>query len=143
MKPFTLMEKAFIIKQTPLFSALDLDSLLPIADKLNTMEINTGDIVFATQEHAYSMYFLVEGRIEIRDEDDTVIDRLSPIDFFGDESLFNGQPRSYEARAQTPCTLLILSRTNIMTIISEFPNVGIELLEEYTAVNTFRRRGQP
>lgn len=140
MKKISLIDKAFILKNTPLFSKLDLDLLLPIADKLAFADFDQDDVIFSLSEEAHRMYFIVKGRVAIKDASKKMIAKLSVADFFGDESIFNEQPRGYEATCLENTRLLALSKTNLLTIISECPSVAIGLLQAYTLMTPFRFR---
>lgn len=140
MKRLTLLDKAFILKSSPLFAQLDLDLLLPIADKLSLILCDAGDVIFSIGEDAQRMYFTVKGNVAIVNKEEKVLAQLGPNDFFGDESLFSEQPRAYEAKCQTNAVLLGLSRTNLLTIISEAPTVATGLLQAYASTTPFRYR---
>ena len=56
---------------------------------------------------------------------------LKTNEFFGDESIFNEQPRSYFAIANDETLLLSINRTNLLTIISECPSIAVSLLNKY------------
>lgn len=133
MKRLTLIDKAFLLKRTPLFSSLDLDLLLTIADKLGLVVSDPGDCIFMLDEEANRMYFIVKGQVEIRTGQHQVLCTLEHGDFFGEESLFNNQPRSYEAFTPLETHVLTLSRTNLYTIISECPSVALGFLHVYTS----------
>jgi CRP/FNR family cyclic AMP-dependent transcriptional regulator len=138
MKRLTLIDKAFLLKRTPLFSALDLDLLLTIADKLGLVAFEAGDFIFVAQEEANRMYFIVEGQVEIRSPSQHVLCTLGSGDFFGEESLFNNKPRTYAAFTPVETHVLTLSRTNLYTIISECPAVAIGFLQVYTSDLPYR-----
>lgn len=140
MKKLTLIDKAFFLKRTPLFSTLDLDLLLPIADKLGVAEFDANEAIFSLNDEGFRMYFIVSGSVEIRNSQHQVLATLSNEEFFGDESLFNDKPRAYEAIARTDTLLLSLSRTNLLTIISECPNVAVGFLQVYTSQTPLRPR---
>lgn len=134
MKKLTLIDKAFLLKRTPIFNALDLDLLLTIADKLGAVVFKAGDYVFSFDEEANRMYFVIRGQVEIHSLSNQTIDRLSEGDFFGEESLFNNKPRAYAAFTPIETYVLTLSRTNLYTIISECPLVAVGFLQVYTSV---------
>lgn len=138
MKRVTLIDKATLLKRTPLFSTLDLDLLLPIADKMGTVTYEPGEAAFFVNEESTRMYFIVYGEIEILDANHNVLALLQENEFFGDESLFSDKPRRYEAIAKTKTQLLTLSRTHLYTIISECPSVALGFLEVYTTSMNFR-----
>lgn len=139
MKKLTLIDKAFLLKRTPLFETLDLNLLLPIADKLGVAHFDAGETIFSKNEEAFRMYFVAKGAVEIRDTHHNVT-LLTHDDFFGDESLFNDKPRAYSAVAVADTMLLSLSRTNLLTIISECPNVAVGFLQVYTSTTAFQPR---
>ncbi len=138
MKTLTLIDKAFLLKRTPLFNALDLDLLLTIADKLGVVNFDAGDFVFLAKEEANRMYFIIKGQIEISDKHSQPLCLLEQGDFFGEESLFNNKVRAYEAFCPIETKLLTLSRTNLYTIISECPPVAVGFLQVYTSALNFR-----
>jgi CRP/FNR family transcriptional regulator, cyclic AMP receptor protein len=133
MKTLTLIDKAFLLKRTPLFSALDLDLLLTIADKLGLVLFDAQEEIFVIGEEANRMYFVVKGEVEIYSSPRTYICKLEQGNFFGEESLFNNKPRSYAAVTPIQTHVLTLSRTNLYAIISECPSVAIGFLQVYTS----------
>jgi len=139
MKPLALIDRAFFLKKIPLFATLDLDLLLPIADKLGIAAYQANEHIFGINDEASRMYFIVKGTVEIRDES-KLLAILHSEDFFGDESLFNEKPRAYRALSTTETLLLSISRTNLLTIISECPTVAIGFLQAYTQTTPFRSR---
>lgn len=132
MKTLSLIDKAFILKKNVLFSELDLDLLLVFADKMPAMHFSQEEILFYKVQEATKMYFIVEGTIWIKDaKDNSYI--LKPGDFFGEEALFNDKPRAYDAKVSKDSLLISLSKTHLLTIISECPSVAISLLQVYTS----------
>lgn len=123
MKKIGLIDRAFLLKRTPLFASLDLDLILASADKLAVSTWNPNEVIFEKGDEATRMYFIAEGEVDCGEK------ILGEIEFFGDEALFNERPRAYSARATKETTLLTLSKTNLLTIISECPSVAVGLLQ--------------
>lgn len=140
MKKMTLIDKALFLKKTPLFGALDLNLLLPISDKVGVMEFESKELIFNLEDEGNRIYFIVKGSVEILNKDKHLLATLESPDFFGDESIFSETPRKYSARTLTETQTLILSRTHLLTIISESPNVCIDLLKVYSSSLDFRSR---
>ena len=138
--PLNLIEKAFLLKKTALFRALDLDLLLSIAEKLENCVLAKGGQIFEIGQDAKQMYLITQGRVQIIDSTGTSIAELFEGEFFGDEALLNEKPRGYTATAASDVSLLALSRSHLLTIISECPSVALGLLEAYTAKLSFRQR---
>lgn len=143
MQRLTLIDRAFFLKRTLVFSTLDFDLLLAIADKLSVASFDPDEPVFGYNEDAYHMYFILNGTIQIRDAQNATLATLGADDYFGDESIFNEKPRAYSATCKTNAILMSLSRTNLLTIISEYPSVAVGFLQAYTSATTFRSRKHP
>ncbi len=140
MKPLTLIDKAYLLKRTELFKSLDLDELLPIADKLSQAHFDENKTIFTKNDQALRMYFIAKGTVELQDQGGTVLTTLHAIDFFGDEAIFSLEPRAYTAHSRTETVLLSISRTNLLTIISECPSVAVGLLHVYGLAMPIRPR---
>lgn len=128
----SLIEKAFFLKKLRLFSELDLEILLAIAEKLHEDDYDKEEKVFTPGQVANRIYFIAEGSVQIFDEHRKLLSELNAGDYFGDESLFNEQPRGYAAICKTDTLFLTLSRSHLLSIISECPSVAVTLLQSYS-----------
>jgi CRP/FNR family transcriptional regulator, cyclic AMP receptor protein len=133
MKELTILEKTFFLKKHALFSNLELELLLVISDKIIQDEYDKDEKVFEIDQIANRMYFIYKGEVKIS-TNDKKITYLRNNEYFGEESLFNDLARSYEATCIKNTVFLTLSRTNLMTIISECPTLAISFLEKYTTI---------
>lgn len=136
MKELTLIEKAFYLKKNTLFKELDLDLLLIIADKMVQDVYDKKEKVFDEKQTANRMYFIYQGKVQIYRSNESIL--LETNSFFAEESLFNDKPRYYSATCVEDTVFLTLSKTNMMTLISECPSIAISLLEIYTTLFPFR-----
>lgn len=141
MKSYTLIEKAFLLKKIPIFAALELDHLLPIADKLTPGAVDAEQIIFDFDEPAYSMYLIVNGIVIVDNGLEGPLYRISKEDFFGEEAAISGLPRAYRAKSESHVEFFTLSRSNLLTIMREYPSIAIALLETFSATIPFRPRG--
>jgi CRP/FNR family cyclic AMP-dependent transcriptional regulator len=140
MHNLNLIDKAFLLKKSSLFHSLDLDLLLSIADKMETLHFRSFENVFQTDQEAYRMYLIISGQITAIDKTGTQLAELSTGDFFGDEAMFNEKKRTYATLCKTRVELLSLSRSHLISIIQECPSVALSLLESYTMNLLFRAR---
>ncbi len=137
----SLIEKAFFLKKLRLFNELDLEILLAIAEKLQEDDYDAEEKVFTSGQVANRIYFIAQGRVQILDERMKPILELNTGDYFGDESLFNEQPRNYTALCKTDTLFLTLSRSHLLSIISECPSVAVSLLQSYSQQLPCRYKG--
>jgi CRP/FNR family cyclic AMP-dependent transcriptional regulator len=129
----SLIEKAFFLKKLRLFNELDLEILLAIAEKLHEDDYEKDEKIFTPGQVANRIYLISEGTVSIGDEG-RARSELTSGDYFGDESLFNDQPRSYVATCKANTVLYTLSRSHLLSIISEYPSVAVTLLQSYSSV---------
>ena len=141
MKPLSLIERAFFLKKVRLFSELDLDSLLAIAEKLHHDDYDATEKVFTPGQVANRIYLIAQGTVQVFDEKGRCLCDLSAPEFFGDESLFNDQSRCYSVTCKTDCMFLTLSRSHLLSIISECPAVAVSLLQSYSQQLSCRHKG--
>lgn len=127
----SLIEKAFFLKKLSLFSELELELLLAIAEKMHEDDYDPSEKVFSVGQVANRIYFVAKGSVDILDAENKLLTSLFSNDFFGDESLFNELPRSYTAKCKEPSVILSLSRSHLLSTISECPSVAVTLLQSY------------
>lgn len=137
----SLIEKAFFLKKVRLFSDLDLELLLAIAEKLHEDDYDSGEKIFGPGQVANRIYFIQEGIVQVCDERMKPFCELHPSDYFGDESLFNEQTRNYGVVCKTDSLFLTLSRSHLLSIISECPSVAVSLLQAYAQQIPCRHKG--
>lgn len=131
MKPFSLIEKAFFLKKIRLFSELDFELLLSIAEKMHDDDYDANEKIFTNGQVANRIYFIAHGTVELSDSRMRSLGELTVGEYFGDESLFNDAARSYMAVCKKDALLLTLSRSHLLSIISECPSVAVSLLQSY------------
>jgi CRP-like cAMP-binding protein len=140
MPSFNLIDKAFLLKKSPLFEALDLDLLLSIADKIESSHYRPNDMIFQCGQDAQRLYLIVSGEISIEDRNGIELARLLPGEYFGDEAMFTEKRREYSAICRSKAELFSLSRSHLLSIFQECPSVALSFLEAYTCLLVFRAR---
>jgi CRP-like cAMP-binding protein len=128
----SLIEKAFFLKKMRLFCELDLEILLAIAEKLYEDDYEKDEKIFTPGQVANRIYLIAEGTVQIQNEQRKILCELHAGDYFGDESLFNEQARTYAAICKTEALFYTISRSHLLSIISECPSVAVTLLQSYS-----------
>lgn len=97
-------------------------------DKSNIIECDPGDVVVKKGGVSRNLYVVLEGTLEVRDEERAVA-VLSPGDVFGEMSFLLGRPRSMDVVAAVPDTrVLSLSEGTIRSLIDDDPRAASMLL---------------
>jgi CRP-like cAMP-binding protein/cytochrome c-type biogenesis protein CcmH/NrfG/GTPase SAR1 family protein len=127
-----------VLKDIPLLSKLTLEQCLLISNRLKLVEAKAGEIIFHLGEIGDIFYIIETGQVEILAPDirgqQSVINRLTPGDFFGEIALLRAVPRTATVRATCPTRLLSLSREAFDEVVRRYPSIATSLAE------TSRRR---
>ena len=88
------------------FSALPAEALAALADGLERTEVSARTIVIREGDPAGPMYVIEEGRARAFRPGEPDLGYFRAGDFFGERSLFLGEPRAASVEAVTDCVLL-------------------------------------
>ncbi len=120
-----------ILKNIELLKFLNEDELDNIASNILIKAFDKNDIVINEGEEGESMFILVEGLLNVfvknKEGIDIHVGNLKAGDFFGEMSLFTGEPRSATIKARTKCLIFEINKDIISPIIHKRTN----LVEEF------------
>ncbi|GIS54403.1 hypothetical protein Ct9H90mP29_14450 [bacterium] len=75
------------------------------------------------------MYVILDGAVEIKDpESGTIFASLETGDFFGELALLDEEPRSASAHAIQPSRLIGFFRTDLLTLMKIYPELGNKIM---------------
>ncbi|MFT4580777.1 MAG: CPA1 family monovalent cation:H+ antiporter [Gammaproteobacteria bacterium] len=127
---------AELIERVPLFSGLDYEVLVKLADQSQTIAFLTGDEVIGQNQRGNSLYILVQGSVAVSREENgaaTHIGRLFAGDFFGEAALLGDEKRTARVVATSPLTLLRLTRKNVLDLAENYAGISEKLNAAYVA----------
>ncbi|MDQ6614828.1 MAG: Crp/Fnr family transcriptional regulator [Actinomycetota bacterium] len=132
------MDNTALLAQSELFADLDADELHRIVADTHTIQLSRNEVLFNQGDPAGALYGVRAGRVAISlqspDGRESVLALMEAGDLFGDMPLFDGEPRSAQARALEASDLLYVPYPAIKSVLEERP----ELL--WTVVATLSRR---
>src|SRR5262249_44686225 len=95
------------------FSDLPTQQIDSIASELQTVKVQAGDIVVRQGGTADKFFTIVDGAVDVEQQDDSGFKKLSSLSrghFFGEVSIMRGTPRAATVRATEPTTLIAVDR---------------------------------
>jgi CRP/FNR family transcriptional regulator, cyclic AMP receptor protein len=129
---YALLENVMFLKKNPLFSNIITGELKAVAAITEELSFQFGEEIVKERDPGDSAFIIKEGRVSIvkktADDRNLNLAELCEGDFFGEMSLLDGEPRSATAVAQSPCTLLRITRDEFTDVIREYPSIAIELI---------------
>nr|WP_228007126.1 Crp/Fnr family transcriptional regulator [Cyanobium sp. LEGE 06143] len=100
-----------------------------LASTGEVVSVEPGALIFGSGESGDCMFGLLEGRVELTWNGDQGHEQINAGDVFGAGALVTSEHRRYgNARALTPCRLLVMNREKFLFAVQESPMFAIELL---------------
>ena len=132
------------LKRVPLFADLADRDIEKIAQITHIRTYEPGETVFYQGEPGAGMYIIESGLVSIvldlADEDRLKLTDLEEGDFFGELALLDESPRSADAIAQTPCTLIGFFRPDLLNLLERIPRLGAHVVLELSKIVSARLR---
>ena len=120
---------------------LSLEEVSQLSELAKVIKCRAGEHLIEKGQNAESMYFLVEGELEVtipnERGEEIVVGAIWPGDCVGEMSLLTGEPRSANVRAKSNSMLLEITKTSITPIFEANP----ELINEISIILE-RRKAQ-
>jgi CRP/FNR family cyclic AMP-dependent transcriptional regulator len=106
-----------------------LDTMRALASKGEVLDVEPGTLIFRAGEAGGCMFGLLTGKVELTWNDGRNHEILEAGEVFGAGALVTQDHRRYgNARALTPCRLLVMNREKFLFAVQESPMFAIELL---------------
>ena len=119
------------LRSIPFFRNLPAGALEAVAGALQPEHHVRGDVVFRQGDPGETMYLVVSGQVEVlAGADQAPLAALGPGSFVGELALLLGEPRSATLRVVADTWLWALHRTEIDSLLSDHPVIGVELSRE-------------
>jgi CRP-like cAMP-binding protein len=122
------------LRAVPLFQSLTEDNLCSLARTVARRRTAAGEVLCREGAVGDEMYVVLRGSITLHkavDDVETEIGRLDSGAHFGEMALIGDAPRSATIRAATDLDYLAIDRETLMTVISAYPTVALQILRGY------------
>lgn len=130
-----LLERVWLLKQTPLFAAVETEDLQMVAQELDEETCVAGERLFNRGDAGDRAYFIVHGRIGMASSPSagTFIATHGEHECFGELCLLDDRPRAASAHVVQDATLLALDRHKFRALIERSPALALGVLRGYGA----------
>ncbi|MBI3761245.1 MAG: DUF1003 domain-containing protein [Chloroflexi bacterium] len=121
-----------LLNEVHVFKLLDPDELELLAAQLDEVHFAAGQQIFSRGDPGDAIYVVNTGEVEISIADSTgeriVFEKVQPGDFFGELSLFDGEPRSSDAIATQDTHALRVDRHDLEILFHSHPDAAMDFL---------------
>ena len=106
-----------------------LDTMRALASQGEVLNFAAGDLIFRSGEIGACMFGVLEGTVELSWNGEAAHEQIQAGDVFGAGALVTSEHRRYgNAKAVSPCRVLVMNRENFLFAVQESPMFAIELL---------------
>ena len=134
------------LSEIDLFSNFSSDELNKFAEAVETLDLQPGDILFNEGDPGDALYIIQDGavrifkNIDIATGEEKSLALLEPGTYLGEMTLIDGTPRSAGARAESPATILRITRERFLQLLTSYPQAAIRLFMSFMRVMSQRLR---
>lgn len=121
------------LRRLALFVSLTPAELRILDGLLHEREYQADEIIFDAGEEGQAIYIVEEGDVLICRQGEPGSGRiatLGPGTFFGELALLDNAPRMAQARADTPCRLLVLFRADFLGLLDTHARIASKISRE-------------
>ena len=118
-----------VLESVPIFKSLTEKELSEVARLTHERTYKKDEHIFKKLSPAEGMYVILDGKVSIIDPDsETIFATLESGDFFGELALLDEEPRSASAICKVHSRLIGFFRTDLLTLINRYPELGNKIL---------------
>jgi CRP-like cAMP-binding protein len=130
-KMLSTVERVIVLKSLSMFAETPDEALAELADLLQEMFVQPGDVIVREGETGDSLYIIVDGKVEVVD-DNRILNQLGARAVFGELSMLDSSPRTATVRALEETSLLRLDQTSFYEIMSDYVEVAMGTIQLLT-----------
>lgn len=121
------------LRLIPLLKDLTMPQYAKLLNVCAKRTLNRGDVLCRMGEPADVLFFLVSGMIRVTAQDGGEFTRSSPKEVIGKIGFFTGTPHTMTVVAESDCSILSMSRVELMHILSNDVELWVKILTNLVA----------
>lgn len=132
----SLNEEVDLLRRVPLFSNIEPSKLKLLAFTSERLTFRTGQSLCVQGEVGDAAYVIIEGQCDVTIDTPNGSLTLATVgqdDFVGEIAILCDVPRTATVTATDEVTVLKISKDLFLRMISEFPQMGVEVMRELAA----------
>eukprot|EP00742_Colponemidia_sp_Colp-10_P004514 GILJ01004818.1.p1 GENE.GILJ01004818.1~~GILJ01004818.1.p1 ORF type:complete len:942 (-),score=125.81 GILJ01004818.1:71-2896(-) len=116
-----------VINKIPFFAKRNAMFVATVVPLLQPVSVQEKDFVYQEGDHPDDMFFIAKGRVHAVLENGVVYKTIVEGSYFGEIELLFSTYRNMTMQAAVACELLALSKRDFYRVLSEFPEVALDL----------------
>ncbi len=131
LQTMSVMERALLLHEVPIFAALSPDDLKQIADIVREQWHSDGATICREGEEGHELFVLASGQVRVTKgsgETEKFLAVRGPGEFIGEMAIVEAAPRSATVRAIGEVRTLVIDAEMFKTILRDRPDVSLAVL---------------
>jgi CRP/FNR family transcriptional regulator/CRP/FNR family cyclic AMP-dependent transcriptional regulator len=128
------MSNADFLRQVALFDCLGEPELEALSELTFSRTFDKGQLIILAEETGDTLFIIRAGQVKVslihEDGKEFILSLLGEGEVFGELSLLDDRPRSANVTAMVKTELLMLKRSDFLSLVGRVPQIAISLLEE-------------
>jgi len=121
------IRKVQVLQKMPLFAQLDYVEAIRVLNSAGGLAFKKGEVIVREGDTDQRLFILLTGAVDIR-KNGTTVTTLKEMDFFGEMSLIDGEPRSADVVGAADGGMLVFSRNSIESLLTVEPALAVRVL---------------
>jgi CRP/FNR family transcriptional regulator/CRP/FNR family cyclic AMP-dependent transcriptional regulator len=122
-----------LLANLPFFANSDPDELRELATRVKRRVYKHGETIYHKDDAGSTMYLIVDGTVKISVPselgNEMILSILCKGDFFGELSLFDGEPRSATVSCVGSAEVLIIYRDDFIAYLNKHPKIAVNIIK--------------
>ena len=121
-------DKVELMRSVPLFSRLSDHELERVSSLADVVDLPKDRVIMTQGQLGWEMFVLVTGSARVERDGQSLGER-GPGEVLGEIALLDGGPRTATVTLSQPSRLLVLARPDFQTLVDEFPEIRLRIME--------------
>ena len=121
-------DKVELMRSVPLFAGLTEHELERLSRMADIVDLPKDRVILTQGQLGWEMFVMVTGSAHV-ERDGTSFGEVGPGEVLGEIALLDGGPRTATVTLSQPSRLLVLARREFQTMLDEFPEIRLRILE--------------
>jgi CRP-like cAMP-binding protein len=131
-RPFS-SSKLSVLRKHPYFCDLEPEAFDQLFRYAKHSTLKRGATIVSKGDPGNSLIAVISGTVKISvssaDGRSAILNLIGPGEIFGEVSLFDGQPRSADATANTNCEIFVIDRREFLPFVRSQPALAMKFIE--------------
>ena len=116
-----VLEKIHFLRKVSIFKGFSITDMIIMAQIAQEVSFEAGHVLFRVGDPGDALYLILEGMVDIVNENDKLLVSVGPPGCFGEVAVLDKKGRSATVRCVEECRMLMITSKDFEEILEEYP----------------------